>query len=71
MLKFVDDQIRLLWAGLIENQYMDSLNTVPQMLNVTVETIGNSISATKVNKIMAEDSLKMITFIEDVTQSKL
>jgi hypothetical protein len=41
------------------------------MLNVTVEKIGNTINAIKVNKIMAEDSLKMITFIEDVTQSKL
>jgi hypothetical protein len=29
VLKLIDDQIRLLWAGLIENQYMDSLNTVP------------------------------------------
>ena len=36
------------------------------MLNVSQGKIGALLQTTKINKIMAEDSLKMITFIEDV-----
>lgn len=33
ILKHIDDKIRLVWAALVENQYLDTQNLVPQMIN--------------------------------------
>lgn len=57
ILKYIDDQIRLVWSALVENQYTETINAVPQMVNASQDKIGATLSCMKIKKIMAVDSL--------------
>ncbi len=52
VLKFIDEQIRVLWAGLIENSYLNVPTTAMSMVNVNPVKFGSKIGALSVDKII-------------------
>ena len=60
-----------MWSALVENQYLESQDTVPQMINAYQDKVGSTLNSMKIKKIMAEDSLKIANFIDDVNINQL
>ena len=55
-----------MWSTLIENTYLNIPSQSHFVMNVVPDKFSQQLSVLKINKLVSEDSLKLINFLDDV-----